>query len=515
MDLFSGAGGFSYGLDSLDQFKTVLAVDFNKSALETFKHNMPWSDIICGDITNESIRQEIIKRATKLKVNMIIGGPPCQGFSNKGKKLGLNDKRNFLFKEYLEIVGKLQPEIFIIENVKTMLTTANGYFLDQIQNTAKQLGYFVEYGVLNAYDFGVPQTRSRTIIICHKNHPIKLPIGNHKKVNIEDAISDLNYLNSNQGEFESNYLLEPKSEYQKMMRKNSNKLYNHITTNHSKIALKKLALIPAECGKEYLSNELKGKQKFNTTWGRLKWKEPSPTIDTRFDTPSNGTNSHPVLNRTITPREAARIQSFDDNFCFLGNKTEICKQIGNAVPPLLAKSIGLSIIEQIKKINEIYINENIKIYNADSYKIVEQFINNSTKVNHIITDPPYNISQSNNFHTLRSANRQGLNFGKWDYDFDLISWIKPYSKLLDKNGSMIIFCSYKYISFIIEELESNMLEIKDVIKWVKTNPMPRNVNRRYVQDTEYAIWAVKKNQSECLINHKIRFICVRFFRLQL
>ncbi|AME11129.1 DNA (cytosine-5-)-methyltransferase [Mycoplasma mycoides subsp. mycoides] len=247
----------------------------------------------------------------------------------------------------------------------------------------------------------------------------------------------------------------------------------------------------------------------------MKWKEPSPTIDTRFDTPSNGTNSHPVLNRTITPREAARIQSFDDNFCFLGNKTEICKQIGNAVPPLLAKSIGLSIIEQIKKINEIYINENIKIYNADSYKIVEQFINNSTKVNHIITDPPYNISQSNNFHTLRSANRQGLNFGKWDYDFDLISWIKPYSKLLDKNGSMIIFCSYKYISFIIEELESNMLEIKDVIKWVKTNPMPRNVNRRYVQDTEYAIWAVKKNQSECLINHKIRFIYVRFFRLQL
>ena len=133
------------------------------------------------------------------------------------------------------------------------------------------------------------------------------------------------------------------------MRKNSKNLYNHKATNHSEIALNKLSMIKAECGKECLPKELLGKQLFSTTWGRLKWNDLSPTIDTRFDTPSNGTNSHPELNRAITPREAARLQSFDDNFIFYGKKKDICKQIGNAVPPLMAKAIADTIWEQTNK----------------------------------------------------------------------------------------------------------------------------------------------------------------------
>ena len=130
------------------------------------------------------------------------------------------------------------------------------------------------------------------------------------------------------------------SDYQKMMRAGSMALYNHKASNHKKVAIEKLKMIPPEQGKEFIPKELQGKQKFKTTWGRLKWDDVSPTIDTRFDASSNGTNNHPYLNRAITPREAARIQSFDDKFVFYGSKVYIRKQIGNAVPPLLAKAIA-------------------------------------------------------------------------------------------------------------------------------------------------------------------------------
>lgn len=280
------------------------------------------------------------------------------------------------------------------------------------------------------------------------------------------------------------------SSYQIKMRKNSKKLYNHIATKHSDIALKKLSLIPPEGDKTSLPSELHGRQKFATTWSRLIWDEPSPTIDTRFDTPSNGRNSHPILNRAITAREAARIQSFPDDFIFLGNKVSVCKQIGNAVPPLLAKAIAL----QIKKVynDEKVKTKNYEIYNADAFSLINYLITSKIKVDAIITDPPYNISKKNNFTTLKNK-RKGIYFGDWDTKFDVCSWIKDYSTILNKNGSMIIFCSYLYISFLCNELNKNGLDTKDIIIWRKTNPMPRNTNRRYVQDMEFAIWAIKKN----------------------
>ncbi len=136
----------------------------------------------------------------------------------------------------------------------------------------------------------------------------------------------------------------------------------------------------------------------------------------------------------------------------------------------------------------------LKIYNADAYKKVKELINEGVKVDHIITDPPYNISKDNNFNTMKNP-RVGVDFGNWDRGkFDLYSWVPNYSKLLNKNGSMIIFCSYRFISYIIDALESEEADmvVKDIIVWQKSNPMPRNINRRYVQDMEFAIWAVKK-----------------------
>lgn len=346
LDLFSGAGGFSYGMEKNEHFKTEIALDFNQKALDTFKYNMPETTVVVGDITNQKVKEKVIQLSKEKNINMIIGGPPCQGFSLKGKKLGLEDSRNYLFNEYLNIVEIIQPEVFVIENVKALLSTSAGYFKNQIIEKAEKMGYNVEYGVLNASDFGVPQSRQRTIFICSKNKKIPLPSPTcDKVVTVRDAIYDLSYLNSNEGDFELDYTTKPTSEYQKMMRENSQKLYNHKASNHAKIALKKLEMIPPECGKESLPVELKGNQKFSGTWGRLKWDFVSPTIDTRFDAASNGTNNHPFLNRAITPREAARLQSFDDNFVFLGSKVNVREQIGNAVPPLMAKGIADKIYE--------------------------------------------------------------------------------------------------------------------------------------------------------------------------
>lgn len=490
LDLFSGAGGFSYGMDSVNGFKTVLATDNNLPSLITLKANFMNTEIIHGDITSDITKNEIIYKSKKLGVNMIIGGPPCQGFSLKGKNLGLKDKRNFLFLEFYNIVKELKPEIFILENVKNIIKAANGYFINEIKNIFSNLGYFINFDILNASDFGIPQNRERAIIIGSLKQNILLPtVLSKKKISVKDAISDLAYLESGKGELESDYKIKPLSFYQEKMRKDSAKLFNHKATSHNPMALYKLSLIPPEKGKEYLPKHLLGKQKFNTTWSRLEWNNQSPTIDTRFDTPSNGKNSHPELNRAITPREAARLQSFPDKFIFLGNKTEICKQIGNAVPPLLGETIAKSIISQLTR--EKFSKNNITLYNDDATRIIQKLINDKIFVNHIITDPPYNISQKNNFSTLKNP-RIGIDFGQWDKNFNLYSWIDDYSKIIEKNGSFIIFCSYRFLSHIIDRLEINNFIVKDIIKWIKTNPMPRNRDRRYVQDTEFAIWAVKK-----------------------
>lgn len=351
LDIFSGAGGISCGLEKTRKFESLLAVDFNKSALETFKKNNSKVKCILGDITDENIKKEIVEFSIKKGINMIVGGPPCQGFSNKGKNLGMKDPRNFLFLEYVDLVKKIRPKIFIIENVKNIISSANGYFINEIMNIFTELGYYINYKILNSYDYGVPQTRERAIIIGSLDFKYdfedlnKYVVAVEKRPKVIDAISDLNYLNSGEGENESDYIFKANTDYQKQIRKKSKRLYNHLATNHSELVVKKLKMIPAEKGKEYLPKHLHGNQKFRTTWSRLEWHKPSPTIDTRFDTPSNGKNSHPILNRAITPREAARIQSFPDTYIFLGSKTEICKQIGNAVPPILAEKIGLSIID--------------------------------------------------------------------------------------------------------------------------------------------------------------------------
>ncbi len=363
--------------------------------------------------TKEKILKQIRFYSKKFgndRVDLVVATPPCQGMSvaNHKKK---NDeiKRNSLVIESVDLIKQIKPRFFILENVPSFYKTG---CIDKNDNLL-EIGSMIEQNlsgdymlydeVINFKNFGANSSRTRTLVIgvCKEfkdfisaleffpdfkqEKTLKKVIGSLKPLswgeydsadfyhsfrtypkhmqewikdlkegqsafeNVQDAISDLAYLCSNEGAFESDYLNPIQSSYQALMRKNSPKLYNHQATNHSQAALEKLKLINKEQGKECLPKNLHGKQQFKSTWGRLNWNKISPTIDTRFDTPSNGTNSHPELHRSITPREAARIQSFSDNYIFYGNKTSVCKQIGNAVPPLLALALGKAILKSLRK----------------------------------------------------------------------------------------------------------------------------------------------------------------------
>ncbi len=363
--------------------------------------------------TKEKILKQIEFYSKKFgndRVDLVVATPPCQGMSvaNHKKK---NDeiKRNSLVIESVDLIKQIKPRFFILENVPSFYKTG---CIDKNDNLL-EIGSMIEQNlsgdymlydeVINFKNFGANSSRTRTLVIgvCKEfkdfisaleffpdfkqEKTLKKVIGSLKPLawgeydsadfyhsfrtypkhmqewikdlkegqsafeNVQDAISDLAYLCSNEGAFESDYLNPIQSSYQALMRKDSPKLYNHQATNHSQAALEKLKLINKEQGKECLPKNLHGKQQFKSTWGRLNWNKISPTIDTRFDTPSNGTNSHPKLHRSITPREAARIQSFSDNYIFYGNKTSVCKQIGNAVPPLLALALGKAILKNLRK----------------------------------------------------------------------------------------------------------------------------------------------------------------------
>lgn len=363
--------------------------------------------------TKEKILKQIgfySKKFGNDRVDLVVATPPCQGMSvaNHKKK---NDeiKRNSLVVESIDLIKQIKPRFFILENVPSFYKTG---CIDKNDNLL-EIGSMIEQNlsgdymlydeVINFKNFGANSSRTRTLVIgvCKEfkdfisaleffpdfkqEKTLKEVIGSLKPLtwgeydsadfyhsfrtypkhmqewikdlkegqsafeNVQDAISDLAYLCSNEGAFESDYLNPIQSSYQALMRKDSPKLYNHQATNHSQAALEKLKLINKEQGKECLPKNLHGKQQFKSTWGHLNWNKISPTIDTRFDTPSNGTNSHPELHRSITPREAARIQSFSDNYIFYGNKTSVCKQIGNAVPPLLALALGKAILKNLRK----------------------------------------------------------------------------------------------------------------------------------------------------------------------
>lgn len=340
-DIFSGVGGLSQGFISAG-FEIAFAIEFDKEIAEAYARNHPGTEMINEDICSVDV-EDVKKRHPH--IDLIMGGPPCQGFSQKGKRMSINDPRNFLFQQFVRFVESFKPKYFVLENVPNIITTSNGYFKDQIIMSFSKLGYTVNCGVLSASEFGIPQDRHRAVFIgVLGENGIDLPKSPNKRVTIEEAIYDLPFIGSGEGEEISKYDKKATSEYQKLLRNGEKTLYNHVATKHSDLALERLSLIPKGAGREVLPAEHRTKSIYSGTWCRLLEDGIAPTITTRFDTPSSGRFTHPILNRCLTVREAARIQSFPDSFRFYGNKTSQMKQVGNAVPPLLAYAIAQQIV---------------------------------------------------------------------------------------------------------------------------------------------------------------------------
>ena len=336
IDLFCGCGGLSKGFE-LAGFESILAIDVWDDAIKTYNYNHKNNVAICKDICE--IDNEFLE---SLKNNNdifgIIGGPPCQGYSTVGKR-DINDKRNYLYLEYCRVVEKIKPKFFVLENVKGLLTLNDGMFKEDIIKRFENIGYIVKYKILNASDYGVPQNRQRVFFVGILGKEFKFPKELDYKISTEDAISDLEKCSNF-------YKVEPKTEYQKNMRKKQKELKNNELTLHSEQTTSIISLIPDGGKIKDIDEKYWNIRKYNKAFQRMNSKQPANTIDT-----GHRNYFHYKENRIPTVRESARIQSFQDDFVFLGSKTSQYKQVGNAVPPLLAKAIAIEIKKQLKEDN--------------------------------------------------------------------------------------------------------------------------------------------------------------------
>lgn len=360
IDLFSGAGGLSEGLRQVG-IRVLAANDFDETAALTYKHNHKDTKFFDGPI--QDITADVLLNATGLKrgeLFCLAGGPPCQAFSVYNHQRGIHDERSGLFREYIRIVDGLLPQWIVIENVTGMSSIEDGFAIREIHEGLDSLGYKVEHQILRAEEYGVPQERRRIIFIGNRMElPIRFPEPTHDGVakpfvNVEQAIMDLPSLAVNDGTEEAEYDKPPVSEFQRMMRGDQGVLYNHQSPNLGEINLKRLAFIKQggswrDIPVELLPAGMKRARRSDHTkrYGRLALSGLSSTILTKCD-PHWGAYFHPTQDRVISVREAARFQSFPDSFQFLGSKVEQYKQIGNAVPPLLAKAIAQIIVEVAK-----------------------------------------------------------------------------------------------------------------------------------------------------------------------
>lgn len=332
IDLFCGAGGLSYGMHMAGA-DVVAGFDNDKSALESFAFNHNGSQAVYADLSNPI---QNLSRFTG--VDFVVGGPPCQGFSISGKR-DPDDVRNQLYQIYFDTLKKLNPKIFILENVPNMISMQNGYFRDRVVTELEALGYKVTFKILTASDFGIPQKRRRVFFVGCKERYFEIRENKdcYAEVSCSDAISDLLDFSLEDG---SPYPSEAESAYQEVMRRNSKGVWNHILTNHTEKTTKIISMVPDGGNYKDLPVEFRDTRKVNIAWTRLDSKKPSFTIDT-----GHRHHFHYLYDRIPTVRESARLQSFPDEFLFRGTKTNQYKQVGNAVPPLLAKEIFLQICE--------------------------------------------------------------------------------------------------------------------------------------------------------------------------
>ncbi|MDB9373915.1 DNA cytosine methyltransferase [Nodularia sphaerocarpa] len=379
IDLFAGAGGLTTGFD-MEGFESLCAIDIDAKALATYKHNYPKTKIIHQDI--RQVNSSDLRLALGLRqeeLTALIGGPPCQGFSRNtpaGYRY-LNDSRNQLYRTFLEFVEEFRPLYAVIENVPEILKAYHGVVREEITKQLESLGYKVISSSLNAAHYGIPQTRSRAFFLASLDNSLHFPeptnFGDIRSdyrtmkscnqlnlleanfsplVTVRDAIGDLPPLDAGQDYGDEVYPDAPQTTYQAMIRHKSLKIVNHVARALSPIQLARAHALGEGQDARDLPCELAPKKHYSGAYGRLYWDKPARTITRWVFHPGSGRFFHPIQNRTITIREAARLHSYPDNFHFLGTYTDMAAQIGQSVPPLLSKVIASSIIQPHLQKNE-------------------------------------------------------------------------------------------------------------------------------------------------------------------
>lgn len=356
VELFAGAGGLSIGLEKAG-INVVIANEIMPDFAATLAANHPRTKVINDDIHNIDFKVELQKLGLE-SVDVLSGGPPCQGFSTIGSK-NRKDPRNSLFYEYLRAVSETRPKYTIFENVSGFKRMYDGFAFKTLVKELDELGYDTCDGILNAADYGAPQVRYRTIVLGWRKDlpPLEMPkpthgVGPGRKpyVTLMDAIGDLPQLGT--GESVSRYDAEPTTAYQRKMRGKQTILLEHNAANYGEKMQEILRTIPEGGSIRDLPARLRPKSGYANTYARLLPNEPSPTITRNFGTPSSSRCVHPFQPRALSTREGARLQGFPDDYQFIGGKQSKNLQIGNAVPPILGEAIASAVKLALENTNE-------------------------------------------------------------------------------------------------------------------------------------------------------------------
>lgn len=362
LDLFCGAGGLSEGFSQAG-FNVIAGQDIDETAGKTFAATHRQARFVGGPIQGLSARDLIGSLGS---VDVIVGGPPCQGYSYYNHGRGTHDPRAGLFKEYLRIVSTLRPNWLVMENVAGITSIGRGAVVDEILSGMMALGYRVEMRLLRAEEYGVPQERRRMFFIATRTDAaIRFPRMTHGPgtdqpfVTIWDAISDLPPVPNAGGDICMSYASKPLSAYQATLRGRCTIVTNHQSPKLATANLKRLEHIPPggswrDIPFDLLPAGMRLAKRSDHTkrYGRPRWDELACTILTKCDV-HWGAYFHPEQARSLTPREAARLQSFPDRFQFHGRKTDQFIQIGNAVPPLLGKAVACCLLTAMQSPVEV------------------------------------------------------------------------------------------------------------------------------------------------------------------
>ncbi len=356
IDLFCGCGGFSKGFEYAG-FNVRFGIDLWNDATVTYKHNFKNAVVLNEDIGNVTGKKILeICGMKPEEVDVIIGGPPCQGFSLSGKRM-IDDERNKLYKSFVELVAEIRPKAFVMENVPGLVRLFDGQYGRQVEEDFTNIGYTVKHQILSAENYGVPQQRKRVFFVGLNNEKFTDPgifiypapstgfFDLPPAWTCEDAISDLDFLPDDVVlEDDLPYKMPPKNKYQEQMRAGSSRILNHSITLHTPKTRKIIAMVPDGGNYKDLPRELWETRKVHIAWTRMDSKKPCFTIDT-----GHNHHFHYRANRVPTVRESARLQSFPDSFEFIGIKTSQLRQVGNAVPPLLAKAVAESVKDCLER----------------------------------------------------------------------------------------------------------------------------------------------------------------------